>query len=77
MKATVTTTIKERRLVAVLGNLIDEKRGIFTPSGYYPDRCIYLDPNGLSSGRGFSLEYIAKDKGRIPVYEGDTVTIEF
>ncbi len=69
-KITVTTNYPDRKLVAVVG-ISDE--GYFVRDG---DGSRWIGPNSISSTT-ISLEELAKRSGRSPVYEGDSITIQF
>lgn len=71
MKVTVSSK-PVGKLVAVVGA---QNNGLFLEMG---GQCYYLDHNGLRASIILkNLEDAARDAERTPVYEGETVTIQF
>lgn len=65
----------ERKLVAVRS--LTEK-GLFIRYAGYPDKCVYIESMAMGEICEYSLEKIlAEDSHRTPIYEGDTVTLQF
>lgn len=74
MKVKVEPMIPARKLVAVIGN---EGAGIFLRKSN-DKSASYLGPDGLSDTNSSLEELLNITRlGRIGVYEGDVVTIEF
>lgn len=79
MKITVKSNVPERKLVALVGV---GGEGLFLRSKTEPNRMIFLYGDGASTNTEGSLDDLLKKSSasgsdRVPVYEGDTVTLEF
>lgn len=71
MKVTHTPSLPERKLVAVLGS----GGGIFLPAANGQSQ--FVTKKGETVPETTSLSDLAKGAGRAPVYEGDSVTLQF
>lgn len=71
MKVSVNTETPKRKLVAVIGA---RDEGVFLRAG---NKSYYLDSDGLKTDTSGPLESLLFSGNRTPVYEGDSITIQF
>jgi hypothetical protein len=66
----------ERKLVAVLG---ETKTGVYYPA-LHPvsgNRTVYVSNSGMATASPHTLQALATRIGHTPIYEGDSITVEF